>query len=201
MTNNIQMFQYNGSEYNQLNPSLSNLSNNSNQLGGVDSSQYATKEYVNRASSKKLIHNSNVIFNTQQSVVVELQNEINFSNIDSLFIELEFNSDLVTSGNSSSSRTFEIGIRNYIILLAFSTYPNTTLKVNGLTYRIIFCPIKLSIRQDGEILLPSFLSGESLGESGSNLIIPSGTQLYFESYASNHLVTTDFNFKLYSINF
>lgn len=46
MTNNIQMFQYNGSEYNQLNPSLSNLSNNSNQLGGIDSSQYATKGYI-----------------------------------------------------------------------------------------------------------------------------------------------------------
>ena len=40
------MFQYNGSEYNQLNPNLSNLSNDSNQLGGVGSSQYATKEYV-----------------------------------------------------------------------------------------------------------------------------------------------------------
>lgn len=51
MTDSIQMFQYNGSEYNQLNPSLSNLSNNSNQLGGIDSSQYATKEYVSRILS------------------------------------------------------------------------------------------------------------------------------------------------------
>ena len=50
------MFQYSGSEYNQLNPNLSNLSNNSNQLGGVDSSQYATKTYVdNKTGFKKEI--------------------------------------------------------------------------------------------------------------------------------------------------
>lgn len=41
------MFQYDGSEYIQLNPNTSNSSYNSNQLGGIESSQYAIKEYVN----------------------------------------------------------------------------------------------------------------------------------------------------------
>ena len=40
------MFQYDGSQYNQLTPNSSNTSINSTQLGGVDSTMYATKEYV-----------------------------------------------------------------------------------------------------------------------------------------------------------
>ena len=63
MTNNIQMFQYNGLEYNQLNPNLSNLSNNSNQLGGVDSSQYATKEYVDKDKIKWNLYQSKTFSN------------------------------------------------------------------------------------------------------------------------------------------
>lgn len=52
MANNIQMFQYNGLEYNQLIPKFSNTTNNSNQLGGLQSNLYATKEYV-----EKIINN------------------------------------------------------------------------------------------------------------------------------------------------
>ena len=48
MVNNIQTFQYNGSEYNQLIPNFSSTANNSNQLGGVQSNLYATKEYVEK---------------------------------------------------------------------------------------------------------------------------------------------------------
>ena len=47
MSNNFQMFQYDGSQYNQLVPNHSNIATNSTQLGGVDSTLYATKEYVN----------------------------------------------------------------------------------------------------------------------------------------------------------
>ena len=81
MTNNIQMFQYNGLEYNQLNPSLSNLSNNSNQLGGVDSSQYATKEYVDKDKIKWNLYQSKTFSNVvDNSIDVLLDN----SKIDEL---------------------------------------------------------------------------------------------------------------------
>lgn len=43
MSNNIQMFQYDGSNYNQLNPNFANVSNNSFSLGGIESSQYFLK--------------------------------------------------------------------------------------------------------------------------------------------------------------
>lgn len=48
------MFQYDGSQYNQLTPNSSNTSINSTQLGGVDSTMYATKEYVDGKDTKYL---------------------------------------------------------------------------------------------------------------------------------------------------
>lgn len=53
MSNNFQMFQYDGSQYNQLIPNSSNTSINSTQLGGIESNLYATKEYVDRNKLQK----------------------------------------------------------------------------------------------------------------------------------------------------
>ena len=50
MNNNFQIFQYDGSQYNQLIPNSSNIAVNSTQLGGIKSNLYATKEYVDKAA-------------------------------------------------------------------------------------------------------------------------------------------------------
>lgn len=47
------MFQYDGSQYNQLIPNSSNTSINSTQLGGIESNLYATKEYADRNKLQK----------------------------------------------------------------------------------------------------------------------------------------------------
>ena len=52
MNNNFQIFQYDGSQYNQLIPNSSNTATNSTQLGGVESNLYATKEYVDTVAPK-----------------------------------------------------------------------------------------------------------------------------------------------------
>lgn len=95
MTNNIQMFQYNGLEYNQLNPSLSNLSNNSNQLGGIESSQWATKEYVDTNLSFRLKYIDNL------TAINQLSNESMFQDIlKAKGIIIEYKINLTTENNS-----------------------------------------------------------------------------------------------------
>lgn len=112
MTNNIQMYQYSGSQYNQLNPNISNLANNSNQLGGIDSSQYATKEYADGINPDFLRYkkiatfgNFNGVFN--QTVNLG-ENKFDIRNLHSVLIK-NININILTSSNCYTYFRFQIG--------------------------------------------------------------------------------------------
>lgn len=134
MSNNIQINQYNGTEYNQLNPNISNLANNSNQLGGIDSSQYATKEYADGINPDFLRYkkiatfgNFNGVFN--QTVNLS-ENKFDIRNLQSILIKNR-NINVITSNNTNASFMFKIVDTLSFICRSLSSTKSSQLVTNS----------------------------------------------------------------------
>lgn len=112
MINNIQIYQYSGSEYNQLNPNISNLANNSNQLGGIDSSQYATKEYADGINPDFLGHKKIVTFANFNGIFDQMvslnENKFDIRKLQSVIIKFN-NINVILGNNAYVYVEFKIG--------------------------------------------------------------------------------------------
>ena len=168
MSNNIQINQYNGTEYNQLNPNISNLANNSNQLGGIDSSQYATKEYADGINPDFLRYkkiatfgNFNGVFN--QTVNLG-ENKFDIRNLRSVLIK-NININVITSSNCYTYFKFQIGDVTSYSFSSLSTTKSSQLITNSY--------VKFDSIFIGDNGIPKFNNSSipNFDESNNNFII------------------------------
>lgn len=145
MNNNFQILQYDGSQYNQLTPNLSNISNNSNQLGGVESSQYATKEYADK-NSKKLIESIRLSGNISSTqLMAPLTTTIDLSEMDALGVNIYFNQNFTLQNNHYNQLYFQVGLGEknkdpslYLIEVVLNTNENNIYGFTGFKRFLLF---------------------------------------------------------------
>lgn len=108
------MFQYDGSQYNQLIPNSSNTVMNSTQLGGVESNLYATKEYVDgNAGHKELSESLNISGKYSGTEIKKnLTKNIDLNNVDAIGIRVTYNNGLIINTQHNSSFNFSFNLKD-----------------------------------------------------------------------------------------